>query len=94
VVRLQATAKRLLSAAPILRTKEQNQKVFTVEIIGVKDWGTEICSIEAVTAEKNVATVARFRLPSESRFCSYCIAGSPVSIYQHFYSSRIIPGLP
>jgi hypothetical protein len=79
VVRLQATARRLVSAAPILRTREQNQNVFTVERIGVKRWGIEICSTVAVTAEKNVATVARFKILSESRLCSYCIAGIPVS---------------
>jgi hypothetical protein len=91
VVRPQATARRLLSAAQILRTREQNQNVFTVERIGVKGLGIEICSTVAVTAEKKVATVARFRILSASRLCSYCIAGSPVSPCERILRMIVAP---
>jgi hypothetical protein len=71
---------RLLSAAPILRTSEQNQNVSTIEERGVAACRelSEPCSVVAETAEKNVAMVDMLRTLSESRFCSYRIAGIPV----------------
>jgi hypothetical protein len=53
-----ARLSKLLSAAPILRTSEQNQNVLTTERIGVIGGGPrELCRVVAVTAEKNVAIV-------------------------------------
>jgi hypothetical protein len=52
-----ARLSKLLSAAPILRTSEQNQNVLTIERIGVIGGPREPCRVVAVTAEKNVAIV-------------------------------------
>ena len=79
MVSFQAIANKLLSAAPILKTREQNQKVLTIERIDVGcSLLRDICSIVAVTAEKNVATVEILKILLELRFCSCCIAGIPV----------------
>jgi hypothetical protein len=75
---------RLLRAAPILRTSEQNQNVSTIEEREVPACRelSEPCNVVAETAEKNVAMVDMLRTLSESRFCSYLIAGIPVLLDQ------------
>ena len=51
---------RLLTAAPMLKTNDVNQKVLTALATVVSVFSKENCIVVAVTAEKNVATVLRF----------------------------------
>lgn len=80
VVCFQTRAKRLFSAAPMLRAKEQSQNVLIIEKSSVGSNPTEVCNVVAVTAEKNVAIVDILSTPSAQRFCSYCMAGKPVPL--------------
>lgn len=57
----QVNPSKLLTAAPILKTREANQKVFTTTSAGLVWASYENCKVVAVTAEKNVATVERLR---------------------------------
>ena len=50
---------RLLTAAPMLKTNDVNQKVLTALATVVSVFSKENCIVVAVTAEKNVATVLR-----------------------------------
>ena len=59
--------RRLLTAAPILNTRDVNQKPFTLFASLVSVWSNENCMVVAVTALKNVATVDRL-----SRFAAAC----------------------
>lgn len=54
------TPNRLLTAAPILKTSDVNQNVFTAFAMGVLVASNENCMVVAVTAEKKVATVDKF----------------------------------
>lgn len=66
----QTMANKLLIAAPMLRTREQNQKVFTIVMTGLTETEYDICSIVAVTPEKKVAPVDSARRTAAPRFCS------------------------
>ena len=52
--------RRLLTAAPIENTREVNQNPLTESARGSPVLSKENCSVVAVTAEKNVATVDKF----------------------------------
>lgn len=56
----QVTPSRLLTAAPILNTREVNQNELTALARVLSVISKENCIVVAVTALKNVATVLRF----------------------------------
>lgn len=63
----QVSPRRLFTAAAILNTSDENQKAFTQSANTCPVEPYENCNVDAVTAEKNVATVDRF-----SRFDAAC----------------------
>ena len=69
--------RRLLTAAPILKTKEANQKQLTEFAIGVRPNPYENCIVVAVTAEKKVATVERLSRLFAPCSCTNRIVGTP-----------------
>lgn len=80
----QVSPSKLFTAAPMLKTRERNQKQFT-------ELATELCSssnenwrVVAVTAEKKVATVERLRRLEAPCFCANLIVGTPM---KHQYGS-------
>ncbi len=68
-----------MTAAPILNTKEVNQKPFTLLASLVSVWSNENCIVVAVTALKNVATVDRLSRFAAACFCAKRMVGTPVS---------------
>ena len=69
--------RRLLTAAPILKTKEANQKQLTEFAIGVRPNSYENCIVVAVTAEKKVATVERLSRLFAPCSCANRMVGTP-----------------
>ena len=69
--------RRLFTAAPILKTSEANQKALTVSAKRVRLRAKEACRVVAVTAEKKVATVERFRRLVAPCFWANRIVGTP-----------------
>lgn len=74
--------RRLLTAAAMLNTIEVNQKALTASSIGVLWLWKVYCSVVAVTAEKNVATVDRFRRLAAPCSCANRIVGTPALRYE------------
>lgn len=64
----------------MLRTSDENQKVFAMEIRTAVGNGSEICNIVAVTAENNVAPVEMLIKTRPSRSCWDAIAGIPAGV--------------
>ena len=71
---------RLLTAAPMLKTNDVNQKVLTALATVVSVFSKENCIVVAVTAEKNVATVDRFRRFAAPCFWANRMVGTPTSM--------------
>ena len=71
---------KLLTAAAMEKTSEANQKLFT-KTDGTSSVGSvyENCMVVAVTAEKKVATVDRFKRFVAPCFCAKRIVGTPTS---------------
>lgn len=69
---------KLLTAAPMLKTSEVNQKPLTASARGVPVLSNENCIVVAVTAEKNVATVDRLSKLAAACFCANRMVGTPV----------------
>ena len=67
-----------MTAAPILNTRDVNQKPFTLLANAVSVWPKENCMVVAVTALKNVATVVRFSKFPAPCACPKRIVGTPV----------------
>ena len=70
------TPSKLLTALAILKTSEMNQNELTASATGFPTVSKENWSVVAVTAEKNVATVLRFR----RLFAACCWANRIVGI--------------
>ena len=68
---------KLLTAAPMLKTNEVNQKVLTALATVVSVFSKENCIVVAVTAEKNVATVLRLSKFWLACFCAKRMVGTP-----------------
>jgi hypothetical protein len=68
---------KLLTAAAMLNTSEENQKEFTASAKGLLVALYESWMVVAVTAEKNVATVVRFNRFVAPCFCAKRIVGTP-----------------
>lgn len=69
--------RRLLTAAPMLKTRDVNQNPLTEFFRGVSCWSNENCIVVAVTAEKKVATVDRFRRLLAAWSCAKRMVGTP-----------------
>jgi len=69
--------RRLLTAAAILNTSDVNQKALTAFSSGVPWLSKVYCNVVAVTAEKNVATVDKFRRLAAPCSCTNRMVGTP-----------------
>lgn len=74
----QVTPSRLLTAAPILNTRDVNQNELTALASFESVVSNENCIVVAVTALKKVATVLRFNRFWLACFCANRIVGTPV----------------
>ncbi len=72
------TPSKLLTAAPILNTKDVNQNELTAFASFESVVSNENCIVVAVTALKKVATVLRFNRFWLACFCANRIVGTPV----------------
>lgn len=69
--------RRLLTAAPMLKTRDVNQKPLTLLARLVFVDSKENCMVVAVTALKKVATVDRFSRFVAACFCAKRMVGTP-----------------
>ena len=76
----QVRPSRLFTAAAMLKTREANQKQLTASDRLLWDRLKENCIVVAVTAEKKVATVERFRRLVAPCFWAKRIVGTPTYI--------------
>lgn len=68
-----------MTAAAMLKTMDVNQNPFTASAAPVPTFWYEYCKVVAVTAEKNVAIVERFRKLLAPCCCAKRIVGIPAS---------------
>ena len=71
-------ARRAHVAEPILRTSEENHRVFVATCNALSAVPSENCKAEAATPAKNVATVAVLDRNLAERFCETSIQGIPM----------------
>ena len=68
-----------MTAAAMLNTRDVNQNPLTASAAVVPTFWYEYCRVVAVTAEKNVAIVERFRKLLAPCCCAKRIVGIPAS---------------
>jgi|SRR5712672_1344991 len=71
--------RRLLTAAAMLKTIDVNQNPLTASAVPVPTFWYEYCRVVAVTAEKNVAIVERFKKLLAPCCCANRMVGIPAS---------------